>query len=202
MISLADGSPSSKDRPPLLDPACFASTAQSLAHKLAALSCRLQCGAAVPAGPGCVHYHEDFDRILNLLILNLPNWPLTGNRQCWCLPVRCFLFSLSLLPRFSKDTTRAPVLATQASLRCTGPHTLPVSAASPFPCCADSFLIPCLPQVTKHGAATSYPTCAHRCAHRWQSIHESDTWAPLLNYGFLGRLDALAFTIVALTQIN
>lgn len=50
LTSLADGSPSREARLLLLDPACSASAAQSLALKLAALSCRLQCGAAVPAG--------------------------------------------------------------------------------------------------------------------------------------------------------
>lgn len=32
---------------------------------------------ALPARPARIHYHENFDRILNLLILNFPGWPLT-----------------------------------------------------------------------------------------------------------------------------
>lgn len=32
--------------------------------------------AAPPAQPAGAHYHENFDRILDLLILNFPGWPL------------------------------------------------------------------------------------------------------------------------------
>lgn len=48
------------------------SAAQSPAHKWLART----AGAAPPAPPAGAHYHENFDRILDLLILNFPGWPL------------------------------------------------------------------------------------------------------------------------------
>lgn len=48
-----------------------ASAAQSLAHK--SLAGSGGAGAAAPARPARPHYHENFDRILNLLILNFPD---------------------------------------------------------------------------------------------------------------------------------
>lgn len=106
--------------PPLsrAGPARDASTAQSPAHKLAALSRRLQCDAAVPAA-GQDSLSWEFWQDIKFTNPELSGLTLTGNRRCWCLPGKhflCFLSSFCLL--FFGNSARPLYTRHLVSLKC------------------------------------------------------------------------------------